>query len=144
MTPNDAPDGGLAQASPEDIRAALFANLVIQQTNTALILLGRVPNPETGERMQDLEAARLFIDQLEMLEFKTKGNLTSQEEQLLKQSLTSLRMAFVEAVESPTPKGQPSAAQKGQPTSPSGSDQAAPSGSIPAEEEHRKKFSKKY
>jgi len=130
--------------SREDMQSALFAQLVMQQANMAMMLLGKVPHPESGQSVQDLEAARLFIDQLEMLEGKTKGNLTKQEASLLKQSLMSLRLAFVEAVESPKPQSEPhppeaAAAAPAQPGPASG---AAPS---PAEEdEHRKKFSKKY
>lgn len=133
----------------EEMNSALFANLVIQQTNTALILLGRVPNPETGQPMQDLEAARLFIDQLEMLEVKTKGNLDKQESQLLNQSLTSLRMAFVQAVENPLSAGgegpAPTAARPAPATLSAASSEAkAPVSPPPSEEESRKKFSKKY
>ena len=43
----------------------------------------------------------MFIDQLEMLEAKTKGNLNRQEDGLLKQALAALHMAFVEAVDAP-------------------------------------------
>jgi hypothetical protein len=89
--------------SREEMNSALFAQMVIQQANMAMLLMGKVPHPQTGETMRDIEASRLFIDQLEMLETKTKGNLTKEEAQLLKQSLMSLRMAFVEAVESPAP-----------------------------------------
>jgi hypothetical protein len=109
-----------------------------------------VPNPETGERVQNLDAARMFIDQLEMLEFKTKGNLDKREDQLLKQSLTTLRMAFVEAVES-APSADattaPSKASSQPQPAPSSEPTAATSGSPapdPADDEHRKKFSKKY
>jgi hypothetical protein len=134
--------------SPEQMTSALFANLVIQQTNTALMLLGRVAHPETGEHMHDLEGARMFIDQLEMLEVKTKGNLDKREEQLLKQSLTTLRMAFVEAVEAPAQSARPASetSKPGTETAPPASvDDAGPS-SEPAGEsaESRKKFSKKY
>ena len=80
--------------------SSLFVGMVVQQTNMALMLLGRMPHPETGQTMQDIESAKLFIDQLEMLEGKTRGNLDKQEDKLLKQSLTALRLAFVEAVES--------------------------------------------
>src|ERR1041384_5851007 len=97
------------QTVSEDATSALFANLVIQQTNMALMLMGRVPNPESGETVQDLDAARMFIDQLEMLEIKTKGNLDKREDQLLKQSLTTLRMVFVEAVNAAP--NQPAAAK---------------------------------
>ena len=67
--------------------SALFANMIVQQTNMALMLLGKVPHPETGEKYKDLESAKMFIDQLEMIEVKTKGNLDKREDGLLKQSL---------------------------------------------------------
>jgi hypothetical protein len=88
-------------ANREDLHAAMFAQLVMQQANLAMMLLGKMPNPETGETMRDLEAAQLFINQLEMLEAKTKGNLTPPEDAILKQTLTSLRMTIVEAANAP-------------------------------------------
>src|SRR3954465_9371195 len=91
----------MANLSREEVTSALFANLIVQQTNMAFMFLGRVPHPETGEILRELESAKFFIEQIEMLEVKTKGNLSKQEEALLKQSLTALRMAFVEAVEHP-------------------------------------------
>ena len=93
--------------SHEEMMTALFAQLVMQQSNMAMLLLGKVPHPQTGETMKDVEGARLFIDQLEMLAAKTKGNLSKQEETLLKQSLMSLRMAFVEAINTPTAPAKP-------------------------------------
>src|SRR5271168_4369567 len=95
------PEDALANASREEIMSALFANMVIQQTNMAMMLLGKAPHPETGQFFHDLEAAKMFIDQLEMLEIKTKGNLNKQEEGLLKQALTALHMTFVSAMETP-------------------------------------------
>lgn len=125
----------------EEIMSALFANMVVQQTNLALMLLGKVPNPETGEPMQDLDAAKMFIDQLEMLEAKTRGNLDKNEERLLAQSLTSVRLAFVEAIEAPS-------ATKQKPTEPmrppSTSAASTPAEANAPSEESRTKFSKKY
>src|SRR3954466_16188310 len=152
------PEDALANASREEIMSALFANMVIQQTNMAMMLLGKVAHPETGQFIQDLETAKMFIDQLEMLEDKTKGNLTAQEDKLLKQGLTALRMAFVEALdESPAgaepqlqarPEAQrPSPAPAPAEQPPSGAAPGAPAPPPPAEpapEESRKKFSKKY
>ena len=83
------------------MRSALFAHMVMQQSGMAMMLLGKTAHPETGEIHRDLEAAKLFIDVLEMLEYKTKGNLAQEETALLRQTLMSLRMAFVEAVDSP-------------------------------------------
>jgi hypothetical protein len=145
-------DEMLANASREEIMAALFANMVIQQTNMAMMMLGKVAHPETGEFIQDIEAARMFIDQLEMLEAKTKGNLGRQEETLLKQSLTALRMAFVEAVDGePAQRGAKSAEAQPQRSAPAESSEPAvpkpPAVAAPvqpAPEESRKKFTKKY
>jgi hypothetical protein len=142
MSESHSSQPAVGQPGAEDASSALFANLVIQQTNMALMLLGRVPNPESGETVQDLDAARMFIDQLEMLEIKTKGNLDKREDQLLKQSLTTLRMVFVEAVGSAT--SQPAASRApDQPAPPTAAAQPA-AASGPSEDEHRKKFSKKY
>jgi len=134
-------------ASPEEMNSALFANMVVQQTNMALMFLGQVPHPESGERVLDLEAAKMFIDALEMFEAKTKGNLDKREETLLKRNLTALRMAFVEAS---SQKGQPAAKQEPASSSPSETPGGAPgegvaaSSSPTSEAESRKKFSKKY
>ncbi len=133
---NDA--GSLAG---EDMHSALFAQLVLQQTNLALMLLGKMPNPETGETTRDLDTARLFIDQLEMLEAKTKGNLSREEARLLQQSLMTLRLSFVEAAEAPT-GAAPAAGSPPQPAAPKG--QTAPTETTSATEESPKRFSKKY
>jgi Domain of unknown function (DUF1844) len=131
-----------------DEYSALFAHLVLQQSNMAMMLLGKVPHPESGEVIKDMEAARLFIDQLEMLEVKTKGNLSKEEAGILKQSLMTLHMAFVEAVQA-TPTSdtaQPStpaeSARQSETTSPP--QEAPPASDEASADEHRKKFSKKY
>lgn len=142
MSDSYAAEESAAEPSREELQSALFAQLVIQQANMALMLLGKVPHPETGKAVKDLEAARLFIDQLEMLETKTKGNLSKEEAGLLKQSLMNLRLAFVEAVETPEPQGEPKRTEPA-PSTPPGQ-AAEPAASPSEEEEHRKKFSKKY
>jgi hypothetical protein len=126
--------------SREELLSAIFANLVFQNTNMALMLMGRVPHPETNERVTDLEAARMFIDQLEMLEAKTKGNLSKEEERLLQQSLTHVRLAFVESVESPPKKEEGAAKPAGEPAG----TPLAPETPAEPEAESRKRFTKKY
>ena len=149
MSTNESAADPMANASREEIISALFANLIIQQTNMAFMFLGRVPHPETGEVIQDLESAKFFIDQLEMIEVKTKGNLDKREEGLLKQSLTGLRMAFVEAIDGK--KGEPEKSPLTSPISeapkPVEAPQqtpSAPESKPAADDESRKKFSKKY
>jgi len=141
MSETTASGSAAGTAGDLDNMSALFAQLILQQTNMAMMLLGKIAHPESGQVYKDIEAARLFIDQLEMLEAKTRGNLTKEESGLLKQSLMNLRLAFVEAVESGEPTPSPTkAAQPASDSAPS----AGTSGADSAEEEHRKKFSKKY
>jgi hypothetical protein len=132
-------------ATRQEMMSELFAHMVMQQTNLALMMMGKLPNPQSGETVRNLDAAQLFIDQLEMLEAKTKGNLDKNEEKLLKQSLMSLRMAFVEAVETEpaqqtASEPEPEDAAKTKEAKPNAPD-SAPS---PEPEESHKKFSKKY
>jgi len=141
---NDA----LANTSREEMMSALFTSMVMQQTNLALMLLGKTPHPETGQTLRDLDGAKMFIDQLDMLQLKTRGNLDLQEEKFLKQSLTALRMAFVEAVEDHTGESRPAPAAANEPPPAPGtavprdaSEQAPP---LSADDDSRKKFSKKY
>jgi hypothetical protein len=59
--------------SHDEMTSALFASMVMQQANMAMLYLGQMPHPETGQPLRDLDAARMFIDQLEMLEVKTRA-----------------------------------------------------------------------
>jgi len=125
-----------APASRDEIISAHFASMVMQNAQMALMLLGQMPHPETGQAVTDLEGARMFIDQLEMLEVKTKGNLTPDEEQLLQQSLVGTRMAFVEVAGQAAEGGEvPDAAVKPVLETPT---------AAPVDEDSRRKFSKKY
>lgn len=139
-----------AGVSREAIHSALFAQMILQWSNMAMLMLGKVPDPHSGKTMRDLEAAQLFIDQLEALEAKTKGNLSKEEAALLKQTLMALRLAFVEAVESPAP-AEPTAETSPTPDSKGTSPAPEAEKSIPApgadaasEETSGKRFSKKY
>ena len=136
MSDPKTPESDSSGISRSEMMSALFAQLVIQQSNMAMLLMGKVPHPQTGETVRDIEASKLFIDQLEMLEAKTKGNLSKEEAQLLKQSLMSLRMAFVEAVESPEAKTE---------EIPAPTENKIEAGTAPAaDDEAKKKFTKKY
>lgn len=75
-----------------------FSTLVVSLSQTALVHLGEATHPETGKKqpVRDLPLARQTIDLLGVLQEKTKGNLTGDEERLLDQVLYDLRMRFVE------------------------------------------------
>jgi len=74
----------------------LFRWWVMQQQQMVMLQLGKLAHPATGKIERDLDAARLFIDLLAMMEAKTKGNLNEEEERLLGAVLTNLRLNFVQ------------------------------------------------
>ena len=73
-----------------------FATFVVSLSHSALLHLGQAPHPETSQVEENLPLARQTIDLLGVLEEKTKGNLTGDEERLLTQVLFDLRMRFIE------------------------------------------------
>jgi hypothetical protein len=86
----------------------------------------------------------MVIDQLEMLETKTRGNLTGDEAKLLRQTLMALRMAYVDAVNHPEP-GPAGEAEKKSSDEPVGTESKAEAeGGGVESAESKKRFSKKY
>src|SRR3954454_23456718 len=73
-----------------------FIEFVMMQAQNAALFLGQIPNPQTGKGEVNLELAKMFIDQLGMIQDKTRGNLTNEETAVLRNTLSNLQMAFVE------------------------------------------------
>src|SRR5438309_6389617 len=73
-----------------------FIEFVMMHAQNAALFLGQIPNPKTGEGEVNLELAKMFIDQLAMIQEKTRGNLTNEETAVLRNTLSNLQMAFVE------------------------------------------------
>ena len=71
--------------------------LFIMLASSALVNLGEAADPETGERVLDLEQAKDAIDLLSLLRVKTEGNRTEQESHLLEEMLYDLQLRFVRA-----------------------------------------------
>jgi hypothetical protein len=78
-----------------------FLDMVGLFGTQAMIALGKLANPATGKAEKNMPAARLYIDTLEMLEHKTRGNLNSDETKVLHATLTDLRLMFVEESKAP-------------------------------------------
>ena len=74
-----------------------FIEFVMMQAQQASLFLGRMPNPQSGKAEVLLEPAKLFIDQLAMIREKTRGNLTTQEAEILNSVLSDLELAYVQA-----------------------------------------------
>lgn len=85
-------------AEPETKPALSFTAFLTSLGYQTLMHLGEIPHPETQERSLDLEAAKETIDLLILLESKTQGNRTPEEDQLLKNLLSQLQIKFVEKV----------------------------------------------
>jgi uncharacterized protein DUF1844 len=131
-----------------------FIEFVVMHAQNAALFLGQIPNPKTGEAEVNLDLARMFIDQLAMIQEKTRGNLTNEETTVLRNTLSNLQIAYVEAsgterAAGATPSAQPEqAASQTEPTAaPSEAtkpEPSAPIASAEAETESRKKFTKSY
>jgi hypothetical protein len=76
-----------------------FATFVLSLSHSAYMHLGDAPNPVDGTIEQNLTMARQTIDLLGLLEEKTQGNLTGEEERVLEQALYELRLRYVEVSE---------------------------------------------
>ncbi len=86
-------------ASHTPLPPPTFDVLVLSLRWQAELQLGMFSDDKEQEPMPDLEGARHSIDLLGMLQEKTRGNLTLEEQRLLENSLTELRFRYVEAVE---------------------------------------------
>ncbi len=77
-----------------------FSNFILSLNTSALIHLGDLPDPQTRERIYDIQSAKQTIDILELLRSKTSGNLDGEEEKLLEDVIYDLRMKYVKATQS--------------------------------------------
>lgn len=151
------PEVQTAQHSGEMARR--FIEFILMHSQNAAFFLGQIPNPQTSQPEINLDMARIFIDQLEMIREKTKGNLTKEETDILDSSLTNLRLAFVSAknqvetqqsspAPAPTTPSEPTPAD---PQASSNTDAATPSSSSDQpsttssdDSESKKRFTKSY
>ena len=123
-----------------------FLEFVMMHSQNAALFLGQIPNPQSGKAEVNLEVAKMFIDQLAMIQEKTRGNLSNEESAVLRNALSNLQLAYVEAAGGkektapaepapPSPQEAPSQTETGPPPSPSVEG---------ADGESRKKFTKSY
>lgn len=83
---------------PEDPDVPIdFSTFVLSLSSSAAVHLGLMPHPEDQSVARNLTMAKQTIDILNILQEKTKGNLSGEEERLIGEVLYNLRMAFVRA-----------------------------------------------
>lgn len=87
--------------SPEKMQEVRFVGLVQMLSSFGLTALGKLADPSTGKEGEvNLDSAREMIEVLDMLQAKTKGNLSEDERRFLDLQLTNLRLTYVEAANS--------------------------------------------
>lgn len=88
----------------DDMNKALFANLVMMLSSSAMQQLGKLVNPLTGKTEVRLDVAQVTIDMLAMLQEKTKGNLDKEESRMLNDLVSTLQMNYVDTERSEAAK----------------------------------------
>jgi hypothetical protein len=86
-----------AKASPEQ-QTKIFMTFLAGLAQQALMQIGEIENPYTGQRELDLQGARYTIELLATIQAKTKGNLTEDEEGSLADTIHDLKMRYIEVV----------------------------------------------
>jgi hypothetical protein len=94
VKPDEKPDAG-EQEPPLQFPEINFATFVASLNASALLQLGAIEDPTTGTKNKNLPMAKQTIDILSMLQEKTAGNLSQEEENLLKNILYDLRLMYV-------------------------------------------------
>ena len=147
--------------------AQRFVQFVMMQTQNIFYVLGKIPSPDGRPIPPNLEAGKLLIDQLEMVQEKTRGNLSAQEGDILENALKNVRLAFVETSggtpasmmppsqlgdfpmdegydQEPGDTVKPSAPASAAKPSPASAPPVSTPASAPVETESKKKFTKSY
>src|SRR5213080_1343744 len=119
-----------------------FIEFLLMHAQNAALIPGKNPTPQTAKGEVNLEVAKMFIDQLAMIQEKTRGNLSSEESAVLRNTLSNLQLAYVEVSRgassaAPAERKAPESAPPEEPATPE-SPTAGPEG------ESRKKFTKSY
>lgn len=95
-----------AELGGDEFPPASFEMLITALATEAMMGMGQIPHPMTGQAQPNISQSRYAIDMLEVLQAKTKGNLDDREDTALSDLLHQLRMAFI-AVQSQSPGAGP-------------------------------------
>lgn len=98
---SDTSDEQLSEEQVDELETvefpeASFDMLLMQHHTQAMLAMGMIPDPATGQVIKNKSAAKFHIDMLGILQERTKGNLNQGEEDALNGVLHNLRMMFVE------------------------------------------------
>jgi hypothetical protein len=91
-------DGGAGPSPGSEIPRVDFSTFVFSLFHSALIQLGEMSDPVSGEESRNLDAAKQTIDILNIIQEKTEGNLTDEEKKFLENATAELKWKFLNAV----------------------------------------------
>jgi hypothetical protein len=120
-----------------------FIEFVLMQAQNAAFTLGQIQHPQTGKAEVNLDMAQLLIDQLVMIQEKTKGNLNSDETRILAGTISNLQMGFVEIARK-QPSGDVGMQPEMSPQADLKSAEESAPAAEPAEADGKRKFVKSY
>ena len=93
----EAPPGETEPVEETALPEISFLNLILSLSTSVLIQLGEIQDPMTQQTEKNLPLAKQTIDLISLLQQKTKGNLSNEEEKLMESVLYDLRMRYVKA-----------------------------------------------
>ncbi len=82
----------------KDKSSSLFFSLIFTFQSAAIQQMGKIKSPISDKIERDLQQAQLSIDMLDMLEEKTRGNLSDDESKFLREILKELKLNYVDEV----------------------------------------------
>ena len=94
--PPESGPGPQAQERHRGLPPVDFSGFILSLSHAALMHMGQAPDPQTGQAVFNLDLARHTIDTIAMMQQKTKGNLDQDEQHLMDNALSQLRMIFVQ------------------------------------------------
>lgn len=108
MSDNITPEPSTEQSAGEyPLPPASFSFLVLSLKTQAELQMGLIYFGEEKDRPEpEFRVARHTIDLLAMLQDKTRGNLSMDEQRLIENSVTELRFRYVQALEAHKPKAE--------------------------------------
>ncbi len=102
----EVPKEEAKREEPEETEAArtplpevYFNSLIFSLSSSALLNLGEIADPHSGEKRKDLDLAKHTIDTIAMLKERTEGNLDEEEAKFIENVLTDLRWRYVKSAE---------------------------------------------
>ena len=98
------PEPQTAKAAPTDqakqpLPPASFLTLINTLAMQSLYFMGKLADPNDKQTKVDMDMAKHNIDLMQLLEDKTKGNLTQEESKALGMALHEVRMQYVQTAQ---------------------------------------------